>query len=98
QPAVVIYGTRDVVARNPRITEFVPEVDQVELDCGHWIMEERPAEVNREILRWLRRDAGARRPGPSSAAPRPPGTDRRGAEASPRGSARTPRPAPVPPG
>ena len=53
QPALMIYGARDLVARNERITELVPNVDVVELDCGHWISEELPEETNRTILRWL---------------------------------------------
>ncbi|MGC1513906.1 MAG: alpha/beta hydrolase [Acidimicrobiales bacterium] len=59
QPALMIYGTRDSVARNPRITEFVPNVKELELDCGHWIMEENPAQTNRAILSWLGRQRAA---------------------------------------
>ncbi len=53
QPALMIYGARDLVARNERLTEFVPNVSEVELDCGHWIMDEKPEETNRAILTWL---------------------------------------------
>jgi pimeloyl-ACP methyl ester carboxylesterase len=53
QPALMIYGASDLVARNERITDFVPNVTEVEFDCGHWIMDEMPAETNREILTWL---------------------------------------------
>lgn len=53
QPALMIYGARDLVARNERLSEVVPDVTEVELDCGHWIMEEMPAETNRAILTWL---------------------------------------------
>jgi pimeloyl-ACP methyl ester carboxylesterase len=59
QRALMIYGTRDLVARNERITEFVPNVNEVELDCGHWIMEEMPAETNRAILTWLEQQSAA---------------------------------------
>ncbi|UZN03782.1 alpha/beta fold hydrolase [Cellulomonas sp. S1-8] len=58
QPALMIYGERDMVARSQRLTEFVPDVDVVSLDCGHWIQQEKPEEVNRVIVDWLdRRDA-----------------------------------------
>jgi pimeloyl-ACP methyl ester carboxylesterase len=58
QPALMIYGDRDTVARSERLTQFVPNVDVVSLDCGHWIQQEKPAETNRAILTWLdRRDA-----------------------------------------
>ncbi len=53
QPALMIYGSRDLVARNERITEFVPNVSEIEFDCGHWIMEEKPEETNHAILNWL---------------------------------------------
>ena len=61
QPALMIYGTKDLVARNERIAEFVPNVDVIELDCGHWISEEMPEETNRAILTWLEQRSGAQR-------------------------------------
>ena len=45
------YGER---TGNCDLTTFVPKVDVVELDCGHWIADERPAETTRVILDWLR--------------------------------------------
>jgi hypothetical protein len=30
-------------------------VTEIELDCGHWIMDELPDETNRVILTWLAR-------------------------------------------
>ncbi len=56
QPALMIYGQRDPVAAAPRLQDFVPNVDVVSLDCGHWIQEELPDQTNRAILDWLRRD------------------------------------------
>lgn len=53
--ALLISGSRDPVAGNDRLADFVPNVTQIELDCGHWIMEEMPAETNRAILTWLSR-------------------------------------------
>ncbi|WP_309133450.1 alpha/beta hydrolase [Cellulomonas sp.] len=59
RPALMVYGTRDTVARAPHLTTFVPDVDVVELDCGHWIQQELPEETTRAILTWLeQRDAG----------------------------------------
>ncbi|MGY0231745.1 alpha/beta fold hydrolase [Longispora urticae] len=59
QPTLMIYGDRDVVARSENLAEFVPRVEVVSLDCGHWIQQELPEETNRVILRWLdRHDAG----------------------------------------
>lgn len=56
QPALMIYGERDPVAAAPRLEHFVPNVDVVSLDCGHWIQEELPDQTNRTILEWLSRD------------------------------------------
>ena len=53
KPALMIYGSRDLVPQNERIAEFVPNVDVVELDCSHWIADELPDETNEAILHWL---------------------------------------------
>lgn len=56
RPALMIHGAKDLVARNERLQEVVPNVTEVELDCGHWIMDEMPDETNRTILTWLGRE------------------------------------------
>lgn len=65
KPALMIYGDRDTVAKNEKLAEFVPNVEVVNLDCGHWVQQERPEETNRVILEWLnrpaRRDGSSRR-------------------------------------
>lgn len=53
QPALMIYGDRDLVAKNERIAQFVPNVEVVDLDCGHWISQEMPYETNQVLLNWL---------------------------------------------
>jgi pimeloyl-ACP methyl ester carboxylesterase len=53
QPALMIYGDRDAVAKSEGLTEFVPDVEVATLDCGHWIQQEKPEETNRLILKWL---------------------------------------------
>lgn len=60
QPALMIHGARDMVARNERLADFVPNVTEVELDCGHWIMDEMPHETNQAILTWLGQTTPAR--------------------------------------
>jgi pimeloyl-ACP methyl ester carboxylesterase len=37
----------------------VPDVEEVSLDCGHWIQLELPQETNQLILDWLERQAAA---------------------------------------
>lgn len=53
QPTLMIYGERDVVQKSERLAEFVPNVEVVTLDCGHWIQQEKPEEINQVILKWL---------------------------------------------
>ena len=53
QPTLMIYGDRDVVAKSENLTAFVPNVEVVNLDCGHWIQQEKPEETNQAILKWL---------------------------------------------
>lgn len=55
QPALMIYGDRDVIPKFERLADFVPNVDVISIDCGHWIQEEQPEETNRAILTWLAR-------------------------------------------
>ncbi|WP_299347300.1 alpha/beta hydrolase [uncultured Maritalea sp.] len=52
-PALMIYGDRDMVAKSENLKDFVPNVDVVNLDCGHWIQQEKPQETNHAILNWL---------------------------------------------
>ena len=53
QPTLMIYGDRDVVAKSEKLADFVPNVDVVNRDCGHWIQQEKPEETNQTILKWL---------------------------------------------
>ena len=59
QPALMIYGERDVIPKSENLTEFVPNVDVVSLDCGHWIPQEKPEETNQVILEWLEKQEAA---------------------------------------
>lgn len=60
QPALMIYGDRDLVQKSETLAEFVPDVEVVELDCGHWIQQEKPDELNAAILGWLQRQDATR--------------------------------------
>jgi pimeloyl-ACP methyl ester carboxylesterase len=58
QPALMIYGDRDTVMRSATLAAFVPNVEVVSLDCGHWIQQEMPEETTQAMLKWLdQRDA-----------------------------------------
>ena len=52
-PALMIYGERDLIPKFEKLSEFVPNVEEVSLDCGHWIQQEKPEETNQAILKWL---------------------------------------------
>ncbi|AGZ42137.1 alpha/beta fold hydrolase [Actinoplanes friuliensis] len=53
QPTLMIYGDRDAIRKSENLTDFVPGVEVVSLDCGHWIQQEKPEETTEAILRWL---------------------------------------------
>ncbi len=53
KPALMIYGERDVIPKSENLTDFVPDVDVISLDCGHWIQQEKPDETTDAMLRWL---------------------------------------------
>lgn len=53
QPALMIYGERDMIPKSENLTDFVPNADVLSLNCGHWIQQEMPNETNDAILDWL---------------------------------------------
>ena len=55
QPALMIYGDRDMIQKAENLADFVPNVEVVSLDTGHWIQQERPEETTRLIVEWLAR-------------------------------------------
>jgi pimeloyl-ACP methyl ester carboxylesterase len=57
QPALMIYGDRDTIPKALDLARFVPNVEEVSLDCGHWIQEEKPDETSALILAWLSKQA-----------------------------------------
>ncbi|BEL06744.1 alpha/beta hydrolase [Actinoplanes sichuanensis] len=52
-PALMIYGDRDAIQKSATLADYVPGVEVVDLDCGHWIQQELPEETNQAILKWL---------------------------------------------
>jgi pimeloyl-ACP methyl ester carboxylesterase len=52
-PALMIYGEQDMIPKSENLADFVPNVDVVSLDCGHWIQQEMPDETTHEMLEWL---------------------------------------------
>ena len=58
QPTLMIYGEQDMIPKSANLKDFVPNVDVVSLDCGHWIQQEKPEETTQSILKWLERQDG----------------------------------------
>ena len=54
-PALMLYGDHDTVPKSGKLEQFVPNVEIQNLDCGHWIQQERPEQVNSAMLDWLGR-------------------------------------------
>lgn len=52
-PTLMIYGEQDSIPQSETLIEFVPNADVITLDCGHWISQEKPKELNQAILSWL---------------------------------------------
>ncbi|MDC0736966.1 alpha/beta hydrolase [Cognatishimia sp. SS12] len=55
-PALMIYGTQDMIPPSDTLTDFVPNAEVIHLPCGHWIQQELPAETTQAMLRWLAAD------------------------------------------
>lgn len=54
-PALMIYGDQDSIPKSESLAEFVPNVDVINLDCGHWIQQEMPEQATAAMLSWLER-------------------------------------------
>ncbi|MDN3650904.1 alpha/beta hydrolase [Reinekea marina] len=50
---LMIYGEQDAIPKLENIREFVPNIDEISLDCGHWIQQEQPEATTAAILNWL---------------------------------------------
>lgn len=53
QPTLMIFGELDLIPKFEGLSAFVPQVQEISLDCGHWIQQELPLETNKLILEWL---------------------------------------------
>ena len=58
RPMLYLGGTKDyvsVIASYGGPNQYIADLETVPLDTGHWVMEENPTAVNRELDRWIRR-------------------------------------------
>ena len=53
QSVLMIYGTQDMIPPSEDLADFVPNAEVLNLDCGHWIQQEKPQETTQAILNWL---------------------------------------------
>lgn len=58
-PCAMIYGKYDIVPKGGDASEYVPNLESVTLECGHWIQQEKSDEVNAFLVDWLKRNAPA---------------------------------------
>jgi pimeloyl-ACP methyl ester carboxylesterase len=58
-PCGMIYGRYDIVPKARDLSEHVPNVEIITLECGHWIQQEKADEVNAFLIDWLKRHVPA---------------------------------------
>jgi pimeloyl-ACP methyl ester carboxylesterase len=56
-PCAMIFGAYDIVPKGGDVSEYVPNLETITFECGHWIQQEKPEEVNTFLLDWLKRNA-----------------------------------------
>ena len=56
-PCAMIFGSYDIVPKGGDVSEYVPNLESITLECGHWIQQEKPDEVNTFLIDWLKRNA-----------------------------------------
>ena len=56
-PCAMIHGSYDIVPKGADVSQYIPNLESITLECGHWIQQEKPDEVNAFLLDWLKRNA-----------------------------------------
>ncbi len=57
-PVLFFTGTKDSVCLAVLFADqkqYITDLEVVELEAGHWLMEEKPHEINRTIEQWIKR-------------------------------------------
>lgn len=55
-PCAMIYGAYDIVPEGGDVSAYVPNLESITMECGHWIQHEKADEVNAFLLDWLGRN------------------------------------------
>jgi len=56
-PCGIIYGKHDASPDSKNTSRYVPNLETITLDCGHWTQQEEPEAVNTFLVEWLNRNA-----------------------------------------
>lgn len=56
QPTLMIYGEQDTIPKSENLNNMVPNLDVVNINCGHWIQQEKPEETTLAIINWLKQN------------------------------------------
>jgi len=56
-PCGMIYGSYDLVPKGGDVSEYVPNLETITFECGHWIQQEKVEETNAFLSDWLKRNA-----------------------------------------
>jgi pimeloyl-ACP methyl ester carboxylesterase len=54
-PALMIFGEHDVAPPSD-LSPYAPQIESHTLKCGHWIQQEKPDEVNKILIDWLKKN------------------------------------------
>ena len=58
RPVLFMSGTRDYIGipgAAARQSQFISNLKTIEVDSGHWLMEEKPEKVNEEVDQWIKK-------------------------------------------
>ena len=55
-PCAMIHSTYDIVPKGGDVSNFIPNLESITLDCGHWIQQEKVDEANAFLVDWLKRN------------------------------------------
>jgi len=53
-PCAMIYGKYDVVPKGDDVSRYVPNLETITLECGHWIQQEKSVEGEEFLGNWLK--------------------------------------------
>ena len=55
-PCGIIYGAYDIVPKGGDVSAYVPNLESITFECGHWIQQEKVEETNQFLINWLKKN------------------------------------------